>query len=310
MLDNNTLSKIAKMYYLDGMTQKQIGDSMGISRIGISRALKRCIDEGIVEIKIKEFTPLNDLEEALKNKYPNVDFKVVPYFKDSKKLTRSLADGAGEELKDMVRKYNNIGIGWGNTLSHINIESDIKYPEKTFVSLLGGYGNVSIDRHSNQITAKIGEVFGSKAMVLLAPSIVDNKKFKDIIINEGSIKEVFDMYKKLDCVITSLGNPADDNATIHKSGYFKDEDLKELKQRDICCDIVSSIFLDRDGNEGALDILDRIIGISSDVYKKVPYKVAVAGGESKMFAIYLAVKSGYVNKLITDENTANYLLNK
>ena len=48
MLDNNTLSKIAKMYYLDGMTQKQIGDSMGISRIGISRALKRCIYEGIV----------------------------------------------------------------------------------------------------------------------------------------------------------------------------------------------------------------------------------------------------------------------
>ena len=64
MLDNNTLSKIAKMYYLDGMTQKQIGESICISRIGISRALKRCIDEGIVEIKIKEFTPLNDLEES------------------------------------------------------------------------------------------------------------------------------------------------------------------------------------------------------------------------------------------------------
>ncbi|WP_290770829.1 sugar-binding transcriptional regulator [Anaerofustis sp.] len=310
MLDNNTLSQIAKMYYLEGLTQKQIGDKLGISRIGISRALKRCIDEGIVEIKIKEFTPISNLEEALKNKYKNIDFKIVPYFKDKVKLARSLADGAGEVLNDLVKNNNNIGIGWGRTLSNVNIESNIKYPEKTFVSLLGGYGNVSIDMHSNQITAKISEQYGSKAMVLLAPSIVENKKFKDIIINEGSIKEVFDMYKKLDCAITSLGNPADDNATIYKSGYFKDEDLKELKDRDICCDIVSSLFLNREGKEENLEILDRIIGINGKEFKKIPTKVVAAGGENKMFAIYLALINGYVNKIITDENTANYLLKK
>lgn len=310
MLDNNTLSQIAKMYYLEGLTQKQIGDKLGISRIGISRALKRCIDEGIVEIKIKEFTPISNLEEALKNKYKNIDFKIVPYFKDKVKLARSLADGAGEVLNDLVKNNNNIGIGWGRTLSNVNIESNIKYPEKTFVSLLGGYGNVSIDMHSNQITAKISERYGSKAMVLLAPSIVENKKFKDIIINEGSIKEVFDMYKKLDCAITSLGNPADDNATIYKSGYFKDEDLRELKDRDICCDIVSSLFLNREGKEENLEILDRIIGINGKEFKKIPTKVVAAGGENKMFAIYLALINGYVNKIITDENTANYLLKK
>lgn len=310
MLDNNTLSQIAKMYYLEGLTQKQIGDKLGISRIGISRALKRCMDEGIVEIKIKEFTPISNLEEALKNKYKNIDFKIVPYFKDKVKLARSLADGAGEVLNDLVKNNNNIGIGWGRTLSNVNIESNIKYPEKTFVSLLGGYGNVSIDMHSNQITAKISEQYGSKAMVLLAPSIVENKKFKDIIINEGSIKEVFDMYKKLDCAITSLGNPADDNATIYKSGYFKDEDLKELKDRDICCDIVSSLFLNREGKEENLEILDRIIGINGKEFKKIPTKVVAAGGENKMFAIYLALINGYVNKIITDENTANYLLKK
>ncbi|EDS72169.1 sugar-binding transcriptional regulator [Anaerofustis stercorihominis] len=310
MLDNNTLSKIAKMYYLEGLTQKQIGDNLGISRIGISRALKRCIEEGIVEIKIKEFTPLSNLEEALKKKYPYADFKIVPFFKETKKLVRSLADGAGEVLDEFVRNNNNIGIGWGKTLSNLNIESDIKYPEKTFVSLLGGYGNVSIEMHSNQITARVSEVYGSKSMVLLAPSIVDNKKFKEIIINEGSIKEVFDMYRKLDCVITSLGNPADENATIHKSGYFKDEDLKELKDRDICCDIVSSLFLNREGKEEDLEILDRIVGISPKCFKKVPIRAAVAGGENKMFAIYLALKNKYINNLVTDENTANYLLNK
>ena len=310
MIDNATLSKIAKLYYLEGMTQKQIGDSLGISRIGISRALKKCLDTGIVEIKIREFTPLSDLEKQLSEKYPNVKFRLVPFSDDHHTLIKNLADGAGAELDRIVRASDNIGIGWGYTMSNIEISSENKYPEKTFVSLLGGYGNVSIEMHSNHITDKIAHEYGANTMRLLTPSVVDDARFREIIINESSIKQVFDMYKKLDCLICSVGDPSDDLATIHRSGYFGKEALKELSDKDICCDIVSSVFIDRDGNMRHLDLSDRIIGIAPEDFLRVKEKVIVAGGEEKMFALYLALGNGFIDTLVTDENTARYLLEK
>lgn len=310
MLDNATLSNIAKLYYIEGMTQKQIGDKLGISRIGISRALRKCIETGIVEIRIRDFLPLEELERKLNEKYPDTSFRLVPFHSDSQRLIKALADAAADELPDIVKDNDTIGIGWGYTLSNINIEDQKKYPEKTFVSLLGGYGNVSIEMHSNHITDKLGHEFGANTMRLLTPSVVDDSRFKEIIINESSIKEVFDMYRKLDCLICSVGNPSDELATIHRSGYFTEDALKELREKDICCDIVSSVFIDGQGRIRDLDISDRIIGINRRDFMNVKNKIIVAGGEEKMFALYNALENKLIDRLITDENTARYLLEK
>ena len=310
MPDNATLSKIAKMYYLEGLTQKQIGEKLGISRIGISRALKKCLDTGIVEIRIKEFTDLSELERRLEEKYPKTKFRLVSYSENSKKLIRNLAGAAAEELDELVKNNLRIGIGWGYTLSNINVQSEHKYPDRTFVSLLGGYGNVSLEMHSNHITERFGQSYGANSVRLLTPSVVDDPRFKEIIINEGSIREVFDMYGKLDCLLCSVGDPSNDMATIHRSGYFGSEALNELKEKDICCDIVSSVFIDRNGKIKDLDLSERIIGINPKDFMKVKNKVIVAGGEEKMLALYMALENKLIDKLITDENTAEFLLEK
>lgn len=311
MLDNKTLSKIAKMYYLESMTQKQIGDNLGLSRIAISRALKRCIDEGIVEIKIKEYESYEDVEKRLKEKYQNKLFKVVPYSSDSIKQLDLLSIGAEEILPDIIDKSDNIGVGWGKTLSKLSLKSNKKYPEKTFVSMIGGYGNVPYELHSNQITSKLSETFNAKSKLLLTPTIIEEKSLKENILKERSIKEVFDMYDKLDCAIVSIGNPLDNSATnMYRSGYYKPNDISQLEKEDICCDILSSVFLDRTGKERHIAILDRTINISAKDYKKIPRKIAVSGGEDKLFSIYLSLENGYIDYLVTDENTANYLLNK
>ena len=50
---DDLLSRIAWMYYNDEMTQKEIADRLGLSRIKVLRLLKQAREEGIVEIKIK-----------------------------------------------------------------------------------------------------------------------------------------------------------------------------------------------------------------------------------------------------------------
>jgi DNA-binding transcriptional regulator LsrR (DeoR family) len=45
-----------------------------------------------------------------------------------------------------------------------------------------------------------------------------------------------------------------------------------------------------------------------DDLKRIPWRVVVAGGEEKHKVIRAAVQAGYFNVLITDTNTAAFLL--
>lgn len=308
MFNEEQLYEIAKMYYIEGFTQLEIGKKMNSSRIGISRALKKCLEDGIVQITINNPGSFKEMEEKIKDKFNLKKVKIVSYDDDDKKMVVNLAKGASSLMDEIVKNNDYIGIGWGNTLSYINVDSKEEYPNKTFVSLLGGYGNVPIQGHSNNITSKLSSSYNAKSMILLTPSLIENKQMRDMILNDRTVKEVFEMYKKLDCAIIGIGSFYTDQANIYKSGYFSKEDFEEIKNKDICLDLVSSIFLNSKGEEKRLKILDRFIGIGGEDIKKIPDVIAVGGGKDKVYPVYLATKMGYISTLVTDEKTGEYML--
>lgn len=308
MFNEEQLYEIAKMYYIEGFTQLEIGKKMNSSRIGISRALKKCLEDGIVQITINNPGSFKEMEEKIKDKFNLKKVKIVSYDDDDKKMVVNLAKGASSLMDEIVKNNDYIGIGWGNTLSYMNVDSKEEYPNKTFVSLLGGYGNVPIQGHSNNITSKLSSSYNAKSMILLTPSLIENKQMRDMILNDRTVKEVFEMYKKLDCAIIGIGSFYTDQANIYKSGYFSKEDFEEIKNKDICLDLVSSIFLNSKGEEKRLKILDRFIGIGGEDIKKIPDVIAVGGGKDKVYPVYLATKMGYISTLVTDEKTGEYML--
>jgi len=52
--DKSYLVKIAKRYFIDGISQLQLAEEFQVSRPTVSNLLKRCRREGIVEIRIAE----------------------------------------------------------------------------------------------------------------------------------------------------------------------------------------------------------------------------------------------------------------
>lgn len=68
--------------------------------------------------------------------------------------------------------------------------------------------------------------------------------------------------------------------------------------------------MDRDGNVCPIELNQRVIGITVDKIKAIPNVIAVAGGTEKQDAILAALKGGYINVLVTDEKTAEFLLNQ
>ncbi len=69
-------------------------------------------------------------------------------------------------------------------------------------------------------------------------------------------------------------------------------------------------FLDRDGNEIAHPLNERTIGVELEMPKAIPEKILAAAGWHKIDIIAAAMKRGFVNTLVTDDVTAELLLDK
>jgi DNA-binding transcriptional regulator LsrR (DeoR family) len=309
-MKKSDLVKIARLYYEKKMTQQRIADIMNISRMAVSRSLAKCEEEGIVEIKINTLDSYMDMEDDIKRIYPLSEVHIVPYDDEVEVLQRLLSEKALDVLERYVKDGSLVGVGWGATMRAL--KNYVKHKESSvnaeFVPLMGGYGNTDSEFHASQVAAALAKAYKGSFLQLHAPSIVGTQEIKNVLMKDPQIETVFSKLKKLDVAIHSFGCLSAQDASVFSSGYFSESDIQELRKSKIECDIVSSIYLDRDGNEVNLEILKRTIGISSDHYKRIPVKIAVAGGASKLPATKLVAKSGLVSILVTDEKTGEYLI--
>ena len=68
--DRSLLGKISWHYYVDGLTQKEIGQRLGLSRLKVVRLLKRARAEGVVEIRVASDVRLNtELARSLEDRF-------------------------------------------------------------------------------------------------------------------------------------------------------------------------------------------------------------------------------------------------
>ena len=64
------LRKVAMAYYDDGLTQQQIGERFGLSRVKVSRLLRSAREEKVVQITITPpQSPNAQIEQQLERKY-------------------------------------------------------------------------------------------------------------------------------------------------------------------------------------------------------------------------------------------------
>jgi lsr operon transcriptional repressor len=69
-------------------------------------------------------------------------------------------------------------------------------------------------------------------------------------------------------------------------------------------------YFDANGDPVSTFLDDRVIGLGLDDLKRIPWSVVVAGGQEKQKVVQAALQGGYFNVLITDTDTAAYLLNQ
>ncbi|MDQ0155432.1 sugar-binding transcriptional regulator [Robertmurraya andreesenii] len=301
--ENDLIVKIAWQYYIEGLTQNEISESLNLSRMKVIKYLEKAKTNNVIQFKInlEEMDNIN-IQNKIKEKFNLKDIYIVP---TSSEKVESLTIAAAQYIEDRITSDTMLSIGYGEavskTLAHLSISTKYKI---TFVSLSGGvkfYMPTAIDTRSDYYTNP-----NYNHYIVPAPLLVASKNLAAQLLEEKPVKKILDMVPYSNITVIGIG-ALNDRATLIKEGYLNTNDFEILKTRGAVGDLLSQ-FYDINGNVLDLDFHEKLISTEIDVLKSLNHVVAVAGGLDKKDAIIGALRGGYIDVLITDELVANSLI--
>lgn len=306
--DNEIVTQVAYMYYIDNLPQTEISSILGISRPTVSRLLQTARDKGIVKIEIDSPNiRCFAAEKLLKEKYPIEEAIVVPIHSSKEENILSELGKAGMQfLKRNIKAGMTVAVAMGKTLSEVaNHLEEVEKKACNIVPLTGGLGQVSPELHSNDICRRMAEKIGGTAFPFYAPAIVYSEEIKEALTGDPMIQQVLEMARNADMTIAGVGNVS--NSTFIDLGIISKEESEEMKKYGVVGDI-GSWFFDDKGNILDLELHKRVMGPDFRKVRENSKVVLVAGTEAKQEVIKSVLSGKLADVLITDEKVADFLI--
>jgi DNA-binding transcriptional regulator LsrR (DeoR family) len=301
------LVEISRLYYERNLTQAEIAERMNISRPAVSKLLSEARIRGLVKIEIK--SPLMSDESLLQELHSTYGLKgglIVPSgFADEELTIQLLVSQAALYFEKMLADVTKVGLGWGVTMGRLvdEMKNYSAYAHKSgyVCPVIGSAHNDIKWFQTNEIARIFAEKTGFKTRYLHAPAFPGSLKNKELFENTIEYQEISKLWRCLDAVILGVGTypSVPDQATAARFG-----NLLRVKK---AVGMIVAYYFDRDGNfiESRDDIAIRI---PLEDLRRVERLFVIGAGEKKIKSIRGTLKTGLVTHLITDDKTAQSLL--
>ncbi|WP_438497076.1 sugar-binding transcriptional regulator [Paenibacillus sp. IHBB 3054] len=308
--EKKLLVQVAKMYYLEDLTQSDISKRLGIYRTSISRLLKKARDEGIVQINIiDEDSTHSEMENRLKQLFGLQEVIIVASRESmsGNDKIKSVAKAGAELLSKLIKDEDVVGFAWGRTMGSLIGEfNDCPQRSAHFVPLVGGPGDMETKYHVNAIVYSIATDFGGEAHMIDAAAVLERKETRNEIINSNYFRKITDLWDKLTVAVVGIGAPIS-NSNMIWTGFLGDKEIKHLNSHDAVGDICSR-FYDSQGNVVNSELAERTIAIPLERLRDTRFTLALAESIEKAPSILGAIRGKYINALVTNEETAAEVL--
>lgn len=307
----NLMMNVVKCYYELGMNQEQIAKKEFISKSTVCRLLKKAVSNGYVEFNIKyPIGSVHVLEDKFYEYFGVERAFIVPVYTDDYSIRlKNVCEAASLEVAKLIHDDDIITVSWGTTMEQFaNLFKAGSTPKKNVsVVLMNGSiaGNI-VSTKSSQIVEKLSGELNASGYLLPAPLIVDTKSLASALKKDSRVKHVLDLAIQSNISITSVGAMSKDSVLTTR-GAFSQEEYENLISQGAVGDIAGQCF-DMSGNQVSVDVLERTIGISIDELKKKDIRIGIGVGSKKAKAIVGALRGGIINRIYTDESTAEEVL--
>jgi deoxyribonucleoside regulator len=301
--------RIAWMYYVEGLTQSEIADTLGIGRVTVIRNINEAINQHEVRIWITgHIAECLVLEKKLKAAFNLDDAVVVPEPANPAHTAKVIGAAAGMYVSDQMTNDCCVGVGWGATLFE-SLQTLAKRELKNVevVSLLGGIVRA---RRFNpaEFAWQFASIMGADCYLLAAPALVDSPRTRQALIERCGLNEVLERSSKMNMALLSVGTTAA-TSTAFRFGFLNDEDRLSLMAKGAVGDLLYNYF-DIEGKLVKHPINERVVSMPIERLRNVPKRVMISGGQDKVDALIGGLKLVKANVLITTEDTAQDLLKR
>ncbi len=305
------MTKVARMYHEQGLTQHEITDRLGIHQSTVSRVMKRAQKEGIIRVVISVPSGTHpDLEEALQSTFGLKDAVVVDCADDEDQIVRDLGAAAGFHLENTLRPKDVIGVSaWSAALLAMveAMHPTQRAAGSQVVQILGGIGSPGSAAHATHVTRRLANLISGEATLLPAPGIVGSAEARTVMLQDQFVRKAMGLFQQLTVALVGIGAIEPSKRLAASGNVFSPQELRRLSSRGAVGDICLR-FYDDAGQPVITPLNDRVISIELRQLQHVKRVIGVAGGRRKTAAIRGALEGMLINVLITDMWTARRLL--
>lgn len=301
----------AHLYYVQDRTMEAIARELDTSRSTVSRLLSHARAAGIVDIRIRSpFAAPQLLEEHLADRF-GVTAHVVPVPDDATDVERleRVAVAAAHLLNELVQSDMTIGVAWGSTTAAVSRRLVPKPVHGTTFVQLNGSGNTYTTGllYASEILSRFAAAYGGSAQQFPVPAFFDDPRTKHAMWRERSTRRILAMQAAMDLVVFSTGSAGSRVPShVYSGGYLEAQELAALDAEGVVGD-VATVFFRADGSSDRIPLNDRATGPHFDVLRRVPRRLCVVSGVSKVDSLRGALAAGLATDLLVDEAVARAL---
>lgn len=299
--------RAAWLYYVEGMTQQETAEKLGLNRVQVTRLIADANKRGEVDIRINaKISSVLELERELEKKFEIGRVIVAPMPPDEADPTKAIATVGGQFISDFVQSDMKIGVGWGRTL--YTALPHIKGRDLQNVRVISLLGGISQAKRFNpaEFAWQFAELFRGEGYLVPAPALVDSEETKHALLERCGLNQIFDQADNLDVAFLSAGG-IEGITTSYRLGHLTEAERLSLIEAGAVGDLLYN-FISEDGKLVDHNVNTRGISVGLDRLKRAKERVLISGGAEKVKVLLGCVRLLTPTVFITDEHTAEKML--
>jgi DNA-binding transcriptional regulator LsrR (DeoR family) len=303
------LAQLGWLYYVNGLTQSEIAERLGVTRLRVNRGIGLARARGLVRIEMTSpFAAAMDLQQRLSDtfglRFARVGLADREAYDAHQAVGAALAYFIEEGLSRNV--WRSIGVSWGSTIENaIRSLRPRSLPGLEVVSMIGGTMS-GLSFNSFGVAANLAQRLGARHSVLAAPIYFETEEMTEAVLASPPFREQMRKAVEVDLAVLVTGDVSTKSYLV-RDGLPEGVSPEELVRYGAVGDVLGQ-FLDRNGQPIDHPINRRVVGVRLDRLSGMREVVLAAAGPHKVPVIAAQLRAGLVHGLITDDLTAELIL--
>ena len=300
-------ARVARQFYLEGVSKVDIADRLGISRFRVARLLDSARESGMVRIEIG--LPGGSLDAGLSAElcaaFGLKHAFVFNFAEEDETLRRRLGEAAGQVLMDLITPGDVLGMSWSRALGAL-AAALTQIPPCPIVQLTGAVPPPD-GRDLLDLVRSVARIGGGPAHTFYAPMLLDDAQTAAAIRRQADIAGAFALVPSVTIALVAIGAWGPGLSTIYDA--ITPAEREAVRALGVCAE-VAGVFIGENGKPVDTPLDSRMIVTPGPALARVPFVLSVAYDVAKSSAVSATLRGGLVHGLVTHASLARDLLGR